>query len=105
MLNRKPLALCMIAVLSCLLYAGCNEDSNNPTTTMRTTPFEGAQDRCTNGGVKIEVLVDGAVDNAQTQYLCNGKQGQDGKDESGTNITLHAKILTIVKTAYLPTSA
>ncbi len=39
---------------------------------MKTTKFEDAQGDCINGGVKIEVLVDGTVDDTQTQYLCNG---------------------------------
>ena len=45
---------------------------------MRTTQFDDVQGNCTNGGVKIEVLVDGEVDVAQTQYICHGTQGHTG---------------------------
>ena len=79
-----------IITLSCILFhTGCNEDKKDTsTTTMRTTQFDGAQGNCTNGGVKIEVLVDGAVDDAQTQYICNGANGQNGQNgQDGTNGT------------------
>ena len=53
---------------------------------MRPTQFEGAEGNCTNGGVKIEVLVDGSVDDAQTQYICNGAQGAQGQGGTNTSI-------------------
>ena len=53
---------------------------------VQTTQFDGAQGKCTNGGVKIEVLIDGKVDDAQTQYICNGTQAQSG--QYGINSTL-----------------
>ena len=43
---------------------------------MRTAQFGSAQGSCTSDGVKIEVLVDGKIDDAQTQYNCNGVNGQ-----------------------------
>ena len=85
-----------IAVLAGVYQTGCNEDKNesSPITTMRTTMFEGVQGSCTNGGVKVEVLVDGTVDDAQTQYICNGAQGATGNDgQSGQNGT-NANVLT-----------
>ena len=48
-------------------------------TTLRTTPFTDAQGGCANGGIKFEVLVDGVVDNTQTQYICNGQDYKRGK--------------------------
>ena len=91
----------LIAVLAGVWNTGCNEDKKNDTsttTTMRTTSFEGALGSCVNGGVKIEVLVDGTVDDAQTQYICNGNNGINGNDgqsgsdgvngENGTNASI-----------------
>ena len=73
------------AVLASVYHAGCTENKNDTSsiTTMRATPFDGVQGGCMNGGVKIEVLADGSVDDTQTQYICNGAQGQGG---SSTNI-------------------
>ena len=91
-MKKHITAAIVIAVLADVWNTGCNEDKNNDTsttTTMRTTSFEGALGSCTNGGVKIEVLVDGVVDDAQTQYLCNGAQGGQGQGgQSGTNSTM-----------------
>ncbi len=76
-----------IAVLAGMYHTGCEENKNDTsTTTMRTTLFEGAQGNCTNGGVKVEVLVDGTVDDAQTQYICNGAQGEQGQGGTNTNM-------------------
>ena len=77
-----------------LLNTGCNEDINNtsPTTTLQTTQFDGAQGSCISGGVKFEVLVDGVIDNAQTQYFCNVAQGQGG--QNGTNTTMRTTKFT-----------
>ena len=47
---------------------------------IQTTAFEGAQGSCTNGGVKVEVFIDGVVQAGQTQYICNGVNGHDGHD-------------------------
>ena len=50
-------------------------------TAIQTTLFEGSQDEhCTNGGIKLEVLLDGAVQEGQTQYVCNGANGRDAED-------------------------
>ena len=54
--------------------------TNGTNASIQTTPFDGAQGSCTNGGVKVEVLVDGVVQTGQTQYLCNGANGADGQD-------------------------
>ncbi len=46
--------------------------TNGTNASIRTTTFDGEQGSCTNGGVKIEVLVDGVIQEEQTQYICNG---------------------------------
>ena len=64
-----------------VLSTGCAESKNDSTTnTMRTSAFEGAQGNCSNGGAKIEILVNGVVDDAQTQYICNSADGQSERD-------------------------
>ena len=64
-----------------VLSTGCAESKNDSTTnTMRTSAFEGAQGNCSNGSAKIEILVNGVVDDAQTQYICNGADGQSERD-------------------------
>ena len=73
MKNRAGLGLLILSLLS-LGLLGC--DDNSSSTTVRTTEFDGAQGKCTNGGVKIEVLVDETVDDSQTQLICN-KDGQN----------------------------
>ncbi len=85
---KKTILALSVMTLSCMLFnTGCAESKNDSaeskkdssTTTLRTSAFEGVQGNCTNGGVKIEVLVDGTVDDTQTQYLCNGVDGQNGQ--------------------------
>ena len=87
-----------IAILAGVWNTGCNEDNNTSATTMRTSQFAGAQGSCTNGGVKIEVLVDGVVDEAQTQYICNGAQGAQGQagaqGQGGSNTTMRTTPFT-----------
>ncbi len=79
------IALSILTLSGTLLNAGCSEDSNNTSTTIQTS-FDGSEGKCTSGGVKIEYLVDGVVDNAQTQYICNGTHGQDEQGgQSGTS--------------------
>ena len=85
---KKYIKIATFIAAIAVLYTSCNEDKNesSPITTMQTTSFEGVQSTCMNGGVKIEVLVDGTVDDAQTQYICNGAQGTQG--QSGTNTSV-----------------
>ena len=42
-----------IAILAGVWSTGCDKDSNNTSTTMRTSQFAGVQGTCTNGGVKV----------------------------------------------------
>ena len=76
MMKKYITTALLIAVIACVWNTGCNKDNSNTssTTTTRTSQFSGAQGGCANGGEKIEVLVDGKVDNAQTQYVCNGEK-------------------------------
>ena len=53
---------------------------------IRTTNFDGEQNGCKNGGVKIEVYIGSQLQNDLTQYICNGVDGQDGQDgQNGRN--------------------
>ena len=88
-MKKQTILALSVMTLSCMLFnTGCAESKNDSaeskndssTTTLRTTAFEGAQGNCDNGGVKLEVLVDGVVDDAQTQYICNGANGQSERD-------------------------
>ena len=86
---KKYITIAIFMTILASINMGCHEDNNGSSTTMRTTAFEGAQGNCTNGGVKLEIVVDGVTDNAQTQYICNGTQGQAGQGgQSSTNTTM-----------------
>ena len=87
-MKKHIYAVTIMAILAGIYHFGCTSAAkeHDTTTTMQSTKFDGAQGDCTNGGVKIEVLVDGVVDETQTQYLCNGTQGQDGQGGTSTNI-------------------
>lgn len=50
------------------------------------TSAEPAGENCPNGGIKIEVLQDGVIQEAQTQFICNGGNGQQGTN--GTNASI-----------------
>ncbi len=58
------------------------DGQNGKNASIQTTAFSGAQGSCTNGGVKVDILIDGVVQSDQTQYICNGTNGMDGKDGS-----------------------
>ena len=78
----------IMAVLAGIYHFGCTSAAkeHDTTTTMQSTKFDGAQGDCTNGGVKIEVLLNGVVDGTQTQYICNGTQGENGQSGTSTSI-------------------
>ena len=73
--NRAMLSFLVLSLLS-LGLSGCAENHSS-TSTIRTTTFNDAQGECTDGGVKIELLVDGTVDDTQTQLICNSADGQN----------------------------
>ena len=79
MKKRVTFVFLVLSLLPLGLW-GCKESSGP--TSMRTTPFEDAQGGCTKGGVKIEVLEDGSVDDRQTQYICHGVEGNSGTQTS-----------------------
>jgi uncharacterized protein YgiM (DUF1202 family) len=78
----------IMAVLAGIYHFGCTSAAkeHDTTTTMQSTKFDGAQGDCTNGGIKIEVLLNGVVDGTQTQYICNGTQGENGQSGTSTSI-------------------
>ena len=51
---------------------------NGTNSTIQTSVVSSGDEHCVNGGIKIEVLQDGVVQGAQTQYICNGAQGEQG---------------------------
>ena len=55
-------------------------NGTNGTNATIQTSVEPAADNCANGGVKVEVLLDGVVQAEQTQYICNGENGHVGCD-------------------------
>ena len=59
-------------------------DGKNGTSATMKTSVENAGENCANGGIKIEVLLDGVVQSDQTQYICNGAQGAQGPAGSGS---------------------
>ena len=75
--TRYVFSVLVLSLLS-LGILGC-EENHSADINMRTTVFEDAQNHCTHGGVKIEILVDGKVDDAQTQYICNTTNDADAK--------------------------
>lgn len=65
----------------------CNGSQGNPgepgangsNASIQTTA-EPAGANCPDGGTKIEILVDGVIQEGQTRYVCNGSNGRDGCD-------------------------
>ena len=49
---------------------------------------------CANGGIKIEILVDGAVDESQTQYVCHGAGAHENTIGTIAAINIPAGTLT-----------
>ena len=80
-MKRSIMLVFLVLSLLSMGLLGCGE-STGTNTTVRSTKFEDAQGGCSNGGIKLEFLVDGSVDSSQTQYLCNGMKGENGKTAS-----------------------
>ena len=70
---------------------GANGQGTNGTNTTIQTAPEPAGANCANGGIKIEVLVDDVLQADQTQYICNGTNGQGGADGTNTAIRTSAE--------------
>ena len=65
--------------------------TNGANATIQTAP-EPAGTNCPKGGIKVEVLLDGVVQNAQTQYICNGNDGEGTEGPAGLdgcNASMH----------------
>ncbi len=82
-------------ILGALILAACGGSDGtdgtngiNGTSAAIQTGIEPAGANCANGGVKIEVLQDGVVQEDQTQYICNGNNGENGQGSSGGNSTI-----------------
>ena len=48
-----------------------SDGADGKTATIQMTDFNGPLGSCMTGGVKVEVLIDGVVQEGQTQYICN----------------------------------
>ena len=72
-MKKHITAAIVIAILTGVCNMGCDEDNKDTSVTasMRIVSFDGVQDRCNLGGIKIEVSLNGEVDEEQSQYLCN----------------------------------
>lgn len=71
------------ASLSCWIFTACaGEDGKNGVdgahVSVQTTILETDDEHCANGGVKIEFLINDAIQENQTQYICNGTTGAPG---------------------------
>ena len=68
-----------------LMLSGCSEeDTNKSDPSTQTTVLEVGDENCPNGGVKIEVLIDGVVQESETQYVCHGSSdNQNNQGEQG----------------------
>ncbi|MBR2980429.1 MAG: SUMF1/EgtB/PvdO family nonheme iron enzyme [Myxococcaceae bacterium] len=67
------------------MLSGCSEeDTNKSAPSTQTTVLEVGDENCPNGGVKIEVLIDGVVQESETQYVCHGSSdNQNNQGEQG----------------------
>ncbi|MBO4436884.1 MAG: hypothetical protein J5791_08390 [Fibrobacter sp.] len=63
------------------------DGANGTSASIRTTPVEGEAFGCKDGGVKIEVLVDGVVDEDQTQVVCNSANSTGCEITESTALT------------------
>ena len=86
MKNRR-----MLMALACsLVFAACaGENGTNgidgvngvdgTNASIQTTVLAEGDENCPNGGVKIDVLSDGIIQENQTQYICHGATGAQGE--------------------------
>ncbi len=52
---------------------------NGTSSSVQTSVLSAGDENCANGGVKVEVLLDGVLQAEQTQYICNGANGLNGE--------------------------
>ena len=92
---RTMALLPALALLGCL---GGGDGKDGVNSTIRTT-VEPAGENCTNGGIKIEVMQDGLVQEGETQYICNGNNGSDGSGSTPGNNGTSASVRTAAEPA------
>ena len=85
MKNRR-----MLMALACsLVFAACSGENgangidgvngvNGTNASIQTSVLAEGDENCPNGGVKIDVLSDGIIQEDQTQYICHGATGAQG---------------------------
>ena len=54
--------------------------SNGSNAMIQTVAFDGELGTCTYGGVRVNVLIDGVLQEDLTEYVCNGVDGLKGND-------------------------
>ena len=52
---------------------------NGTNASIQTSVLAAGDENCPNGGVKIDVLSDGIIQEEQTQYICHGATGAQGE--------------------------
>ena len=82
-LGVLPFFIASLAFFACGGSDGAN--GRNGTNASIQTSAEPAGEHCPSGGIKIEVLQDGVVQEGQTQYICSGNNGEGN---NGTNATI-----------------
>ena len=90
MKGRKNGAHVLAALIPALALLGCmgGDDGKDGVHSSIRTTVEPAGENCANGGIKIEVLLDGEVQNEQTQYICNGNNGANGQGTHGADAAI-----------------
>jgi len=80
-------------LIGCFILSGCaGEETSGTEASTQTTVLEMGDENCPNGGVRVDVLIDGVVQESETQYICNGSsdnqndQGNQGDDVCANNI-------------------
>lgn len=92
MQGRGKYILALAVILSFSSLACSGEDGtdgadgingvNGTNASIQTSVLEIGDENCPNGGVKIDVLSDGIIQEDQTQYLCHGATGAQGETGS-----------------------
>ena len=85
---KNSFVISRISVCAVLMFSACGgSDGQDGISAGIQTTAEPPGANCANGGIKIEVLQDGTVQQDQTQYICNGSNGS-GTAENGTNTAI-----------------
>ena len=85
---KNSFVISRISVCAVLMFSACGgSDGQDGISAGIQTTAEPPGANCANGGIKIEVLQDGTIQQDQTQYICNGSNGS-GTAENGTNTAI-----------------